>query len=252
MDTRERIMTDDNHLYTPKYVQIQSYILQKIESGEFPIGEKIPSETDLAQQFGVSRLTVNTAMKELAGSGIVERVQGKGTFARMIPSEASPHPMVFAGGIKIAPFQHTSHKPHELLEHGIVRAYPALREKLHLGPEEYVYKIVRCVYVNSEPDELDCSYIPLSICKNHVFDCETLKTCCLHEYFYQHFEQKPTHIRIFVDTPLQEDMDVSSLKAPQDRLFCWDTFLYQEDRVLAFTATVSLPQRNRPFITLEL
>lgn len=244
-------MTDDNHLYTPKYVQIQNYILRKIESGEFPTGGKIPSETDLAQQFGVSRLTVNTAMKELAGSGIVERVQGKGTFVRMIPSEAPVHPMVFAGGIKIAPSQHTSNKPHELLEHGIVKAYPALREKLHLGPEEYIYKIVRCVYVNSEPEELDYSYIPLSICKNHVFDCEALKTYYLHEYLCRYFEQKPTQVRIFVDTPLREDMDISPLKAPRDRLFCWDTFLYQEDRALAFTTTVSLPQRNRPFITLS-
>lgn len=245
-------MTDDNDLYTPKYVQIQNYILRKIESGEFPAGGKIPSETDLAQRFGVSRLTVNTAMKELAGSGIVERVQGKGTFARMIPSKAPARPMVFSGGIKIAPSQHASNKPHELLEHGIVKAYPSLREKLHLGPEEYVYKIARCVYVNSKPDELDYSYIPLSICKDHVFDREALKTCYLHEYLCQHFEQKPTHVRIFVDTPLQEDMDISPLKAPRDRLFCWDTFLYQEDKVLAFTTTVSLPHKNRPFITLAL
>lgn len=244
-------MTDDNQLYTPKYVQIQNYILRKIESGEFLTGEKIPSETDLAQRFGVSRLTVNTAMKELAGSGIVERVRGKGTFVRMIPSEVPAGPMVFAGGINIAPSRHTSNKPHELLEHGIVKAYPALREKLHLGPEEYVYKIVRCVYANSAPDELDYSYIPLSICKNHVFDCEALKTYYLHEYLCRYFEQKPTQVRIFVDTPLQEDMDISPLKAPRDRLFCWDTFLYQEDQVLAFTATASLPQRNRPFITLS-
>lgn len=245
------IMTDDSNSYTPKYVQIQNFILQKIELGELLIGDKIPSETDLSQQFGVSRLTANTAIKELASNGIVERVQGKGTFVRVIPSEAAARPMVFAGGIKIAPSRYTSKKPHELLEHGIVKAYPSLRKKLQLGPEDYVYKIVRCVYADSEPDELDFSYIPLSICKNHVFDCETLKTYFLHDYLCQHLEQKPTHIRIFVDTLLQEDMDISLLKAPQDRLFCWDTFLYHEDMVLAFTTTVSLPQRNRPFITLE-
>lgn len=245
-------MTDDSNLYTPKYVQIQNYILQKIKSGEFLAGDRIPSETELSQQFGVSRLTVNTAIKELAGSGIVERVQGRGTFVRMIPDESPASPMVFAGGIKIAPFRHTSNKPHELLEHGIVKANPSLRQKLQLGPEEYVYKIVRCVYVESEPDELDYSYIPLSVCKDHVFDCEALKTHYLHDYLRQHFEQKPTRVQIFVDTPLQEDLDISSLKAPRDKLFCWDTFLYHGDMVLAFTTTVALPQRNRPFITFEL
>lgn len=243
-------MTTGSNSYTPKYVQIQRYILGKMESGELQTGDKIPSEAEFSLQFGVSRLTVNTAIKELAGSGIVERVQGKGTFVRALPGDAAARPMVFAGGIKIA--RYTAQKPHELLEHGIVKAYPPLRKKLQLGPEEeYVYKIVRCVYADGKPDELDFSYIPLSVCQGHVFDCETLKTHFLHEYLCQHFEQKPTQIRFFVDTPLQEDMDISPLGAPQDSLFCWDTLLYHEDTVLAFTTTVSLPQRNRPFITLE-
>jgi DNA-binding transcriptional MocR family regulator len=67
-------MADENYSYAPKYVQIQNYILQKIESGEYTAGDKIPSEIELARQFDVSRLTVNTAVKELANSGIVERV----------------------------------------------------------------------------------------------------------------------------------------------------------------------------------
>ena len=63
-------MADENYSYAPKYVQIQNYILQKIESGEYAAGDKIPSEIELARQFDVSRLTVNTAVKELAHSGL--------------------------------------------------------------------------------------------------------------------------------------------------------------------------------------
>lgn len=96
-------MADENYSYAPKYVQIQNYILQKIESGEYAAGDKIPSETELARQFDVSRLTVNTAVKELANSGIVERVQGKGTFVRFVPGQSFSSPMAFSGGIKIAP-----------------------------------------------------------------------------------------------------------------------------------------------------
>ena len=98
-------MADENYSYAPKYVQIQNYILQKIESGEYAAGDKIPSETELARQFDVSRLTVNTAVKELANSGIVERVQGKGTFVRFVPGQSFSSPMAFSGGIKIAPFE---------------------------------------------------------------------------------------------------------------------------------------------------
>lgn len=245
-------MADENYSYAPKYVQIQNYILQKIESGEYAAGDKIPSETELARQFDVSRLTVNTAVKELANSGIVERVQGKGTFVRFVPGQSFASPMAFSGGIKIAPFEHSNNKPHRLLEHGVIKADAALCQKLGLTAENpYVYKIVRCVDVSSEVDEVDYSYVPLSVCKDHTFDCEALKTFFLHDYICRYFNEKPTHIRIFVDTPLTSDMELSLLNAPLEKLFSWDTFLYHGNQVLAVTTTVSMPKENRPFITLE-
>ena len=216
-------MADENYSYAPKYVQIQNYILQKIESGEYAAGDKIPSEIELARQFDVSRLTVNTAVKELANSGIVERVQGKGTFVRFVPGQSFSSPMAFSGGIKIAPFEHSNNKPHRLLEHGVIKADAALCQKLGL----------------------------LSVCKDHTFDCEALKTFFLHDYICRYFNEKPTHIRIFVDTPLTSDMELSLLNAPPEKLFSWDTFLYHGNQVLAVTTTVSMPKENRPFITLE-
>ena len=219
-------MADENYSYAPKYVQIQNYILQKIESGEYAAGDKIPSEIELARQFDVSRLTVNTAVKELANSGIVERVQGKGTFVRFVPGQSFSSPMAFSSGIKIAPFEHSNNKPHRLLEHGVIKADAALCQKLGLTAENpYVYKIVRCVDVSSEVDEVD--------------------------YICRYFNEKPTHIRIFVDTPLTSDMELSLLNAPPEKLFSWDTFLYHGNQVLAVTTTVSMPKENRPFITLE-
>ena len=160
--------------------------------------------------------------------------------------------MAFSGGIKIAPFEHSNNKPHRLLEHGVIKADAALCQKLGLTAENpYVYKIVRCVDVSSEVDEVDYSYVPLSVCKDHTFDCEALKTFFLHDYICRYFNEKPTHIRIFVDTPLTSDMDLSLLNAPPEKLFSWDTFLYHGNQVLAVTTTVSMPKENRPFITLE-
>ena len=95
------------------------------------------------------------------------------------------------------------------------------------------------------------SYVPLSVCKDHTFDCEALKTFFLHDYICRYFNEKPTHIRIFVDTPLTSDMELSLLNAPPEKLFSWDTFLYHGNQVLAVTTTVSMPKENRPFITLE-
>ena len=65
---------------TPVYLEIVDYILQKIHSGEWPVGYMIPTEMQLCEQFEVSRSTVRTAMAKLVQEGHLRRVTGKGTF----------------------------------------------------------------------------------------------------------------------------------------------------------------------------
>jgi GntR family transcriptional regulator len=74
---------------TPLYVQIKDYIRLNIQSGVFAPDSCIPSERNLARQFGVSRLTVNKAIKELIQEGLLYARVGKGTFvnARTIDQE---------------------------------------------------------------------------------------------------------------------------------------------------------------------
>ena len=72
------MITEENNSYVPKYVQIQNYILQKIKDGVLSEGDRIPSEAELSKQFDVSRITVSTAIKELANARVVERIRGKG------------------------------------------------------------------------------------------------------------------------------------------------------------------------------
>lgn len=67
-------------LVTPVYLEIVDYILQKIHSGEWPVGYMIPTEMQLCEQFDVSRSTVRTAMAKLVSEGHLRRVTGKGTF----------------------------------------------------------------------------------------------------------------------------------------------------------------------------
>jgi GntR family histidine utilization transcriptional repressor len=63
----------------PAYEQVKAFIKQRIGSGEWRPGDPVPSEAALMQQFGISRMTVNRALRELAGDGLVTRVQGSGT-----------------------------------------------------------------------------------------------------------------------------------------------------------------------------
>ncbi len=63
----------------PAYERVKAFVKAHISSGRWKPGDPVPSETVLMQQFGVSRMTVNRALRELSGEGLVVRVQGSGT-----------------------------------------------------------------------------------------------------------------------------------------------------------------------------
>ncbi|QOU04419.1 histidine utilization repressor [Pseudomonas fluorescens] len=64
----------------PLYVQVKQMIMQQIQSGNWPAHYKTPSESDLVEQFGFSRMTINRALRELTTEGLLLRMQGVGTF----------------------------------------------------------------------------------------------------------------------------------------------------------------------------
>lgn len=70
----------NNLFHAPLYIQIENLLEKKILSKEFLPGEKIPSERDLAQKYGVNRMTVKKAINSLQDKGLLYRKQGSGTF----------------------------------------------------------------------------------------------------------------------------------------------------------------------------
>jgi GntR family transcriptional regulator, histidine utilization repressor len=64
----------------PVYQRIKDYLLGEIHAGHWKEGDAIPSEQELSKQFGVSRMTVNRAMRELTAEQVLTRVQGSGTY----------------------------------------------------------------------------------------------------------------------------------------------------------------------------
>jgi GntR family transcriptional regulator len=66
--------------FQPLYQQIMTAILHGIESGEWPAGDLIPSEIELARRFEVSQGTVRKAIEALAAQDLLARRQGKGTY----------------------------------------------------------------------------------------------------------------------------------------------------------------------------
>src|SRR3546814_3663460 len=69
------------------YVAIKQYVLHAISSGELKPGDRLQSEAELVQQFGVSRMTASRALRELQNAGIIVRLPGVGSFIAEPPRQ---------------------------------------------------------------------------------------------------------------------------------------------------------------------
>ena len=68
----------------PPYARVKQYLKDALEAGRWAPGAQMPSEADLVGQFGVSRMTVHRALRELQDAGLITRLQGVGTFAAQL------------------------------------------------------------------------------------------------------------------------------------------------------------------------
>ena len=66
----------------PLYRQVAAVLRERIESGVFRPGERIPTEYELCDEFGISRISIRQALGELVHEGLLSRRQGSGTYVR--------------------------------------------------------------------------------------------------------------------------------------------------------------------------
>lgn len=140
----------------PLYQQVKEYILGKIHSGEWRAGMKIDSEAELVAATGVSRMTVNRALRELTDEGRLSRRQGLGTFvAERKPQSALLEINSIAREIESRGGKHTC-TVHLLQEE---KARPELAAEMGLQPYSSVYHSVIVHKDNEIPIQLSSRFI---------------------------------------------------------------------------------------------
>lgn len=76
------MITLDKESPVPLYHQLREMLRSQIERGDYPEANPIPTEPELEQLYGVSRVTVRRAVQELVQEGLLAKLRGKGTFVR--------------------------------------------------------------------------------------------------------------------------------------------------------------------------
>ncbi len=140
----------------PIYQQIKKTIQRRIDSGEWPAGQKLPSENDLVAALDVSRMTINRALRELTQEGLVKRVHGLGSFVAEAPRHASLIELqdialeIEEGG--------KSHRSRVLFCDSVV-APRQVAEKMDLSEGALVYQLRAVHYQDELPIQLESRFV---------------------------------------------------------------------------------------------
>ncbi len=71
--------------FNPLYRQIRQHLENQMLLGDLPLGARVPTEQELCKRHGVSRITARRALEDLREEGVIERVQGRGSFVKKLP-----------------------------------------------------------------------------------------------------------------------------------------------------------------------
>lgn len=144
----------------PLYHQLKTVILRDIESGRWRPGERLPTEDALIARFGVSKITVRQALRDLAQKGYIRREQGRGTFIQGAPLEEGPRELTsFTSEMR----GHGLAASSRVLEQGIVPAPRDIGIKLGVLAGASLFRLRRLRLADGEPMGLQTAYIPLRL-----------------------------------------------------------------------------------------
>ena len=142
------------------YSRIREELRARIASGAWQPHDRVPSESALMKQYGVSRITVRQALGDLEKERVIFRVAGKGSFV------ALPKPFQELGRLQgfaeaMGALGHDTYN--RVLSVREVAATAVVAERLQVEPQQPVVEVRRVRHVGVQPVSLDLTWLPLEI-----------------------------------------------------------------------------------------
>ncbi len=133
--------------FEPAYAQLAAILRCKIADGTYPPGDKIPSESSISKQYGLSVMTVRQAIGVLTEDGLIERVQGAGTFVKPVTLTGSRFNLDSIREI----FQDSEHTRVKVLKINLAKADAKTAEMLGLSAGDRIIFIKRLLLRDNKP-----------------------------------------------------------------------------------------------------
>lgn len=146
----------DKKSVIPLYYQLADHLREKIKLKMFQPGDMLPSESELMQQFDISRGTVRQALQALFLEGLIERYPGKGSFvSRAKVEQDASREMGFFSQFMREAGKKTSAKVLDIKEY---TAPENVRKKLELDNGSEIVAINRLRFVDDEPWAIELQF----------------------------------------------------------------------------------------------
>lgn len=166
----------------PRHQQISDWIRNKIEAGDYAPDEKLPSENEFSEKFGVSRVTVRRALQTLENEQLIYRCQGLGSF---VSDQRSHQPLAqlndFVEDMRRAGMQASS----KVIRFEPVAATKRIASILGVEPETQLMQLDRLRLGDGQPIAFDITWLPMfygQLIEDFDLETETIYNVLESEY----------------------------------------------------------------------
>ena len=234
---------------SPVYRTVAGVLMKHIGDGQLPPGSRLPSERQLASEYGISRMTARAAMSILAQRGYVERRNGSGTYVASPKVELD---LSAVAGFTDRVLRYGVTPGAEVVEActlGTGELNAGVAEALNVTEKERVHKLVRTRTGDGELLALEESYFPADYCPDLLDEeltgsiYELLRITCKLEPAYLRQETEVTQLSPSVAETLDTYPDAPALRVTRTtwgadgQVIEFARDIYRGDRLLFITET---------------
>jgi GntR family transcriptional regulator len=234
-------ITISRYQSSPLYAQLKQSILNALSDETLKPGDKLPTEEELCDRFGISRPVVRQAYSELISEGIITRVKGKGSFIREkeIQSHFFQELSTFEDEMKRVGMTPST----KVITREIIKE-KKFQDLLHLGPQDEILHI-RFLYLgNTVPMVIADTYVPVEFFPDLIN--KDIENRPLYHIFESDYNRYIVMARRTVDAIIVSDQGAGLLNVPKGsaiyevRTIATDI----EDRILEYSCAGYPGERN--------